>query len=272
MNVKVQPLSGPPPAEVPLLRAPLVRVIAQVRFAPILAIRNPDKVASFQEEIRSTYPLLSEERVHHLAIQPPGIPESRESLIWRFVDDVNQPQWRVSLGIDFVSLETSAYASRSDFLERLSLILTKLENSFKPAEAQRFGLRYIDRLTDDALDQIHDLIKPDILGIALPVQGAPSPLGRSATFLLTEAQFQADEGLLMARWGNLPANATYDPDALEPFYKPSWIIDLDMFTSSPQPFTTSVLLETASNFAARAYSVFRMMVTEDFLKFYGGNT
>ena len=48
-----QPMSGPSPAEVPLPQAPLVRVIAQVRFPTILSIRNPDQVAAFQETVRS---------------------------------------------------------------------------------------------------------------------------------------------------------------------------------------------------------------------------
>ena len=46
------PLSGPPPAEVQLPNAPLVRVIAQVRFPQILAIRNPDTVAKLQQAVR----------------------------------------------------------------------------------------------------------------------------------------------------------------------------------------------------------------------------
>ena len=47
-----RPLSPTPIAEVPLPRAPLARVIAQARFPPILAIRDPDKVAGVQEELR----------------------------------------------------------------------------------------------------------------------------------------------------------------------------------------------------------------------------
>ena len=45
--------------EVPLPRAPLARVIAQVRFPPILAIRDPDKVAVGRPVARgSPYPSL----------------------------------------------------------------------------------------------------------------------------------------------------------------------------------------------------------------------
>ena len=58
-----RPLNPTPTPEVPLSRAPLVRVLAQARFPTILAIRDADKVASFQEALRETYPNLSREQV-----------------------------------------------------------------------------------------------------------------------------------------------------------------------------------------------------------------
>lgn len=264
-----RPLSGPPPAEVPLPKAPLARVIAQVRFAPILAIRNPDSVASFQEAIRATYPILTEDRIHQIVLVSAGPPDIREGVIWRF-SDAEKGQWRASLSVDFVALETSAYVSRQDFLTRLGAILAALENSFKPAEAQRLGLRYIDRLTDNAVDRVAELIRPKVLGILQPNTEPPSNLGEAVLHLFTEAQLLAEEGFIQARWGRLPENATYDPDALEPISKSSWVLDLDMFTSGPQKFASEELQVTATHFAKRIYSVFREMVTDEFLKFYGG--
>jgi uncharacterized protein (TIGR04255 family) len=263
-----RPLSGPPPAEVPLPRAPLARVIAQVRFAPILAIRNPDTVTTFQEAIRQTYPILSEDRIHQIVLASAGTPDIREAVIWRF-SDAEKRKWRASLGIDFLALETSAYVSRQDFLKRLGVILAALEKAFNPAEAQRLGLRYIDRLTGEAVNRIAELIRPKVLGILQPNKEPPN-LGESVLHLLTEARLLAEEGLIQARWGRLPENATYDPDALEPVDTASWVLDLDMFSSGPQKFASNELLATATQFAERTYSIFREMVTDEFLKFYGG--
>lgn len=50
-NSRQMPLRGPSAPEVPLPNAPLVSVIAQVRFPALLTVRNPDRVASFQEAI-----------------------------------------------------------------------------------------------------------------------------------------------------------------------------------------------------------------------------
>lgn len=267
----VTPLSGGPPAEVPLAFAPLARVIAQARFAPILAIRNPDKVASFQEAIRATYPVLQEEPIQQITIGPLGVPAAREGVIWRFGDRENQPQWRVSLCTDFVAIETFAYESRADFVSRFEHVVQALEQSFKPAQCQRLGVRYIDRMKGEAVARIAELISPKILGIALPNGEPPLSLGDAVLHLMTEASFAAQEGQITARWGSLPENATYDPNALEPIDKPSWILDLDMFTTAPVAFQSEVLASTAKAFAERIYAVFREMVTDEFLRFHGGN-
>ena len=254
----------------PLIRAPLVRVVAQVSFAPILAIRNPDKVAGFQEAIRATYPNLTQEQLPRLTLQADGTPNIQDVVIWRFSSSLKSLQWRVSLGIDFVALETSVYKSRRDFLERLEIILSNVEKNFRPSEAYRLGLRYVDRIVGDGFEQIDSLISPGVLGISRRDDGAQSALGKAIKFLMTEAHLEADEGIIQARWGHLPPNQTYDPDTLEGINKSSWTIDLDMFTRSPQPFVSSDLLALATVFAERNYSVFREMVTPDFLRFYGG--
>ena len=266
-----QPLNPAPTPEVPLPRAPLARVITQVRFPPILAIRDPDKVAVLQEELRETYPNLSQDQVHSIELTGGQTPNVRQGLIWRLSDGEKDARWRVSLGVDFVALETSSYDSRDDFLDRLRAVVSAVEHALKPASASRIGLRYIDRLVDEAVGRIGELVLPEVLGIIQP-PGNPHPvLGESVIHLMTEAQFLAQDGArVQGRWGQLPANATYDPDALEPVAKPSWVLDLDMFTTDSQPFASDELLTTATGFAKCLYWLFRQMVTEDFLRFYGG--
>jgi len=266
-----RPLNPTPTPEVRLPRAPLARVIAQARFPSILAIRNPDKVSVFQEALRETYPNLSEDQVHSIELTAGQTPNVRQGLIWRLVDREKDPQWRVSLGVDFVALETSAYDSRDDFLDRLHAVVSAVEQTFKPATASRIGLRYIDRLTDEAVDRVGELIRPEVLGIIRPPDDPAPALGESVIHLITEAQFLAQDGArVQGRCGHLPANATYDPNALEPVAKPSWVLDLDMFTSESQPFANEELLTTATGFATCLYWLFRQMVTKEFLRFYGG--
>ncbi len=271
------PLSPVPTSEeVPLPRAPLARVIAQVRFSPILAITRPDRVAGFQEAIREIYPHLDLEHASHVTLvagQPPSISQEQ---IWRLTDRGQRPRWRISLSTGFVAIETDDYESRRDFLHRFDAVIDAVKSEFNPKEATRLGLRYIDRLTGDAVKRIREFVRSDVLGVAHGSQGLsaddPSAVIRdSITRVMTEAEFKAKDGnRVRGRWGRMPAGKTYDPNALKPVPEPSWILDLDMFTSKPQCFESSRLLKTTEGFAETLYWIFRQIVTEQFLEFYGG--
>ena len=130
-------------------------------------------------------------------------------------------------------------------------------------------------MTGDAVEHIRDLLRPEILGIAYTGEASgygTSDLGNSAHHLMTEAQFLVENGHhILGRWGRLHDNATYDPAALEPLEIPSWVLDLDMFTSEAFPFARAHVSATAREFAETLYWLFRQMVTDEFLKFYGGN-
>ena len=269
MWAQPHPLAGESPTEIPLPRAPLERVIAQIRFPQILAIRNPDRVADFQESIRDTYANLSNDQGHNIDLRGEA-PEIRERpLIWRFASGEESPSWTVSLGVDFIALDTSKYESRSDFMDRLDHILARLTDAFSPSEAQRVGLRYVDRLRAEALENLTDLIHPEVLGIFRTDGDECKALGKAAIHSITNAQFLSEEGVIQGLWGKLPANATHEPNVLEPIDVASWFLDLDMFTPNPIAYERELLVSTAGSFAKRIYSVFRQMITDEFLAYYG---
>jgi uncharacterized protein (TIGR04255 family) len=263
VNIK-NPLIDPPPPEVPLKNAPLVRVIAQVRFPPILSIEKQEFVGSFQEAIRDKYPILQPERTQSFIFDPQGNVQNLAQVAWRFVDITGN--WRVSLSPNFVALETTAYSSRSNFLERLEQLITAFNENFNPTIIERFGLRYVDRLIDRNLTDISLLVKPEIAGIT------------SADFKnyihqsINESLFVfSDEGKqILARWGLISANTTFDPDAIEPITKPSWILDLDMSLSKNREFSILALMEEAKQFSERLYTFFRWAVQDEFLRRFGG--
>ncbi|WP_446830460.1 TIGR04255 family protein [Candidatus Foliamicus sp.] len=272
MQVEPIPLVDMSPAEVRLPNAPLARVIAQVRFPPILSIQKekPDSVADFQEALRIDYPHLHRDEIHYIKVGT-GKPNISEPVIWRLADQSEAPKWRVSLGTNFIALETWRYSSRDDFLRRLRRVLAVVEECFDPAEAQRLGLRYIDRLQGEAVSSIGELIQPSVLGILWPEGEASNALREATAHMVTQAQFVAQQGeIIQGRWGTLPPGATHDPDALQPIQEPSWVLDLDMFSQKPLPFNSGELVGKAEGFARQIYSVFRLMVTEEFLMHFGG--
>lgn len=259
--IEADPLTGPSPREVPLPQAPLVRVIAQVRFPTILAVRQPDRMIGLQEAIRSDYPELRKEQSHNVRLEPGRDPQIEPSVIWRFVDITGQ--WQAAIAQDFLALETEAYTNRSEFLARFGKLIDAVETALEPRIATRLGLRYIDRLRDSAVENIGAMVRPDMLGLA-------GPFRERALLVSGEALLEAAEGRVRARWGLLPAGASFDPAAAAPINTASWMLDLDMFKEERREFVSDTLLAEAEAFAKRIYTLFRWAVTDDFLQHYGG--
>ena len=107
MTTPESPLRMAPPMEVPLSNAPLVWVIAQVRFPLVVAIEQRDFVAPFQEAIRGQYPILRQDHMHGVLVSPAGLTPQAPQTVWRFSDETNS--WRISLAPEFLALETVAY-------------------------------------------------------------------------------------------------------------------------------------------------------------------
>ncbi|MCG5053851.1 MAG: TIGR04255 family protein [Myxococcales bacterium] len=262
MSVAMDPLVAPPPAEVPLKHAPLVRVIAQLRFPEVLSVEQRDFVAPFQEAIRSKYPVLRQEQTQGIVLGAAVLAPAKPQVAWRFSD--TDGHWRVSLTTEFLALETTKYVSRSDFLARLGAVVTALDEHIEPAQVDRLGVRYIDRITGIAVDDIATLVRAEVRGITGTVAAT------HAAHALSESLFQVDDARLLARWGVLPPGKTVDPVAIEPASEKSWILDLDMFSATAMPFVVDQVVERAQRYAERIYTVFRWAVTDEFLVQFGG--
>ena len=264
MSTQANPLTASLPAEVPLPKAPLVRVIVQVRFPSILSIEKRDFVAPFQEAIRKNYPVLRAEQTRGTLLGPQGHVQMPPAVTWRFtsLDD----NWRVSLATDFAAIETTAYESRTDLLDRFEGVIGALESHVAPQMVDRLGVRYIDRITGAPVDNVGKLVRHEMLGVA------DTAAGRQASLSLSEALFALPDqsAQMRARWGLLPPGGTVDPAAIEPIEEHSWILDLDIFCSGPRPFDPAAVLSDVRLYAERSYSFFRWVVTDEFLRLYGG--
>lgn len=262
MNANVDPFVAPLPVEVPLKDAPLVRVIVQLRFPEILSVEQRDFVAPFQEAIRSTYSVLRQEHTQGILLGSGGVAPAKPQVAWRFSDTGGH--WRVSLTPEFLALETTKYVSRSDFFGRLKSLAEALDEHMKPGQLDRLGVRYIDRITGEAVDDIARLVRPEVRGITGTIAAA------HAVHALSESMFELTDARVLARWGCLPPGATVDPAAIEPAKEKSWILDLDMFSATPMPFVVDRVVAEAQRYAERIYTVFRWAVTDNFLVRYGG--
>jgi uncharacterized protein (TIGR04255 family) len=257
------PLTAQPPIEVPLASAPLVRVIAQVRFPLVASIEKQEFIGPFQEAIRREYPILRQERESGIVLTPAGISDAQTKTVWRFLGAGDK--WRVSLASGFIALETTSYSNRKEFLQRLETILFALHEHIKPGLADRLGIRYIDRIEGPAMEDFPALVKKEFAGVLA------TDLSAHVLHSFTECLFSLPGGgNLLLRSGRLPAGATVDPGAIEPVDTSSWILDLDAFAADLGTFDVNAICQLAGRFAERLYTVFRWVVTEEFLRRYGG--
>ncbi|MCY4663142.1 MAG: TIGR04255 family protein [Acidimicrobiaceae bacterium] len=244
-----------------LLRAdPLVRVLAQIRFAPVLSIREQSFIAPFQEAIRHAYPLVEKEMQQHVAQGVGGELHLGESVLWRFSDA--ERNWQVTLAQDFVALDCSNYSDRTDFVHRLDETLQAVGAHVRPVLTSRIGVRYTNRLREK-LDQLPDFVRPALLGLANANLGAGEVVNE-----LTQAEFTMNAVNLQGRWGHLPANATHDP-SIEALDRRSWILDLDAYTAVTTPFDPKTCAEETERFAGIVYGFFRWAVSDEFLGAHG---
>ncbi len=268
MKTSHDPLSGPPPTEVPLSAAPLVRVIAQVRFPIIASIVKGEFIAPFQEAIRKQYPVLQLEEGRQVVFSPQGVQDTRTTTAWRF--SAPSSGWQVTLAPEFLTLETTAYTSRDDFMARLRSLLVALETHLNPGLLDRLGVRYINRITGPNLDDLTALVRPEVSGV-LATSLAPQVRHSVSEQLL---QIPGSKALVMVRWGKIPAQTTVDPAAIAPIETPSWLLDIDMFETFPERRNLDIdaIVTEAESFTERIYSVFRWAVTDELLSRYGGQS
>lgn len=257
------PLAGLP-VEVPLPRAPLIRVIAQVRFPLIASVENRDFIAPFQEAIREEYPILRQESTGNLVVAGPGQVAVRTGNIWRF-HALDHP-WRVSLTGDFLAIETEHYTSRQDFLDRFEKLLIALERHVKPGVLDRLGVRYVDRLTGSILGDLAPYVNPALLGVL------GSPMRDQVAVAVGEALLALPEeaGQMRARWGLLPPDTTVDPSTIAAINDRSWVLDIDAFQQGERRFVGREVAAQARRLARATYAFFRWATTDDFLRHYGG--
>jgi uncharacterized protein (TIGR04255 family) len=260
----VNPLVEVVPPEVPLVNAPLIRVVAQVKFPLIVSIEKKEFIAPFQEAIRDDYPILRLEKTREFTIGAQTLESTPPNVAWRFGDA--KGVWRASVSSGFVALETTTYTSRSDFIKRFKILLEAVNKHIEPKLVDRIGIRYIDQVKGESFNKISKLVRKEVLGIL----GTPAIDYTQHALSETLFDLPDSKAKMLTRWGRLPAQATPDPDAIEPVSGPSWILDIDVFCNEHKPFIPSKLTAEADKYSKRIYSFFRWAVTDAFLQEYGG--
>jgi uncharacterized protein (TIGR04255 family) len=151
---------------------PLVEVICQLKFPPILKIES-EPPAAFQEKIRKSYPMMQESSADQ-PLLPPGIarvigqavPGFFQGRTYSFVSE--DERWKVTLTREFLALSTARYTRWEEFRSKLQVAVEALVSTYEPGFLVRVGLRYRDmiRRSMPGLGNLDwsKLLKPHILG------------------------------------------------------------------------------------------------------------
>jgi uncharacterized protein (TIGR04255 family) len=142
-----------------LRKSPLVFVLAQVKFSPVLSL--PDHVQVIQEVLRKGgYPRFEQKLIQDVVLGPEI--KMVPSYNWVFSNRENTQS--VVLSNTFMVLQTSAYDRFDPFIQELEKIMVRLNTVLQPDLVERIGLRYIDAFQLDAGETLGDYLQPGLAG------------------------------------------------------------------------------------------------------------
>lgn len=265
------PFSDEPLDEVLLTEAPLVKVLAQLRFPSIASVKDLGALAPFQKSIHAAYPVMREENQIAALVNDAQVLQTQGVTVRRF--HTLESDWSLSLAPDWIALDTTNYATRQDFLDRWAVALNALaELEPSPAIYDRLGVRYVDRLIgDEATGELKQLVREEVLGALVLDEGMM--LDSELLGVFTQANFRLEGLELVARWGRVPAGVQVIGGLLEPIGEPSWLLDIDVYTDTAgTAFDVAAILNTSERAARHAYRFFRWAMTEEFLQRHGGKS
>lgn len=147
-----------------LSKSPLVMVLAQVKFAPVLRIEK--FVPDIQEELRAKLPHFVEEQVQEfiLNLAVGNVPPVRTSRRWIF----GSHDWRntVVLAEDFIVTETSAYDKFEPFVDEFAALLELFQSKISLSRSERIGLRYVDLIRSDEAKPSSNFLREELRGLS----------------------------------------------------------------------------------------------------------
>lgn len=239
-----------------LSRAPLIRVLCQIRWQKLSKFDLSSVADKYALLIGDDYLLRDTQQELQFTLTPNGVTQQVAGEIHRF--QTADLAWTLSLGEQFLALETSRYDGHEGFIQRLTSAATHLASVARIPFLIRVGYRYTNRLTDSTdIADLGQLFDSSILGGL--AHGDISELRRT----VSESLYAGDSNLLV-RSALLEPNMTIDP-AIPPVETQSWILDLDSYREAPASMEINSLGSLATELSERAGGHFKSVITPAFI-------
>jgi uncharacterized protein (TIGR04255 family) len=244
----------------PLKSSPLELVVCQVRFEETLAVIDGRVILGIHGDLggktgrfRRVEPAKSAQVEFNMAA-PIDFPRAIGRTGWRLIAEDNSTTATVMP--DAVSLETLDYSTWTDFRGALDDLIAAVEKHVGPALEQRLGLRYVNRLGEPGASSPHEW-KGRIAGSMLGAIEHPV-LGDGVSSSQTQVELEIDESVrCLLRYGVVP-----DPGRAG---LSTYVLDIDVYRQTVEPFNPSGIIETASQFNGIALGVFQQTLEPVYL-------
>jgi uncharacterized protein (TIGR04255 family) len=258
-----------------LPRSPLVVVLGQVRFSPVLVMER--YVPDIQNELsRAGFPLYragSIEEVRWNFTSEGAAPsiETESHPRWEF----SNPDftWRILLTHDTLTLATSAYVTYAEPFERfLRIALSMVDRRAALQLITRLGLRYVDLVEPDPGLSFADYLRPHLLPLV------PEEIGLKEAIPYVQIVGLTDIGQIIIRSVRTNSGQSLPPDLTDlglrntrvvPAGKFVAILDFDHFTAAEAPFDVDTTLVQLAALHDHLDVAFRESVTPEALALWG---
>lgn len=138
-------------------RNPLASVVAELRFQPVLSIdQDSEKIAGFQEKIRSSFPTYNENYLQEISITTPNTFSAGSKKVYEFGNLSGSRQLRLTSGN--LALVRNDHKGRADLIEEFQLAVESLYDVFKSIAVTRLGVLYSNVIDKESISA--DLKEP----------------------------------------------------------------------------------------------------------------
>ncbi|MEI6451922.1 MAG: TIGR04255 family protein [Actinomycetes bacterium] len=242
---------------------PLVLAVCQVRFPLLLGLVSPNRLAPFQNALRSDYPIATQGTQVVFGPGVSGQPAMGEPTgQWTFGSP--EGDWSVTIANDFVGLETRAYPNIDELITRMKRVLDAFVDGFGELDPQRVGLRYINEIRLGESVDYRQAIRPELLG-PLRLPDFDSVAQAVQEIIL---RFEGGHGITV-RHGLFPIGSTVLSAKASAETGPFYLLDFDAYTDrsaspDPPPDVESVC-ELLRDYNTGVHRLFRWAVTQRYV-------
>lgn len=250
-----------------LLKSPLILVLAQVRFAPVLQIK--EYIPAIQEELRKQkYSDYQAEQIQQVTFTGAEV-KTEQTNRWVFASRDRRDA--VIIAPDFVVYETSNYDVFETFLAKLKPVLALIQDKINPDFAGQVGLRYVDLIRPDHGKPASEYVCESLRGLSKEQLKASSVLQQ----FIVEAQTPHGE-LTVRSFDSLAENAIPPDLASAPVElaltvdakEVCRVLDIDHINREKTDFAPSLLVNRLWNLHGPSEEAFLAATTPEAIEFW----